>query len=45
MTQFVNDIVNSLMVHDVDKDEKLNFQEFADMMRKEHGNHGEAGKW
>ena len=44
MIQFVNDIVDSIMVHDVDKDDKLNFQEYADMMRKEHGHHGEGGQ-
>ena len=36
MTKFVTDIVDSLMYNDVDQDGKLSFQEFADMMRKEH---------
>lgn len=41
MTKFVNDIVNSLMENDIDKDGKLNFEEFAAMMRKEHSHHGD----
>jgi hypothetical protein len=36
MTQFVKDIVKSIMESDVDKDGKLSFEEFASMMRKEH---------